>query len=261
MPQAQEAHPLPALYTAFAGWWPLLSAPADYEEEAAVYTELLCALTQGETRTVLELGSGGGNNAGFMQDHFRMTLCDLSPEMLAVSRKRNPACEHIQGDMRTLRLRRQFDAVFIHDAIIYMCTEADLRRALETAYCHCRPGGAVLLVPDYTEESFAPATHHGGCDGEQGAMRYLQWDHDPVPGDGQYHVNLAYVLEQPDGVLPTISGETHVCGLFSQADWFRWIREAGFIEGEVVVQAEDGEGAGLQMFSGRKPTGAETARD
>ncbi len=28
---------------------------------------------------------------------------------------------------------RQFDAVFVHDAICYMATESDLRKAIETA--------------------------------------------------------------------------------------------------------------------------------
>ena len=32
-----------------------------------------------------------------------------------MSRSINPECEHVQGDMRTLRLGREFDAVFVHD--------------------------------------------------------------------------------------------------------------------------------------------------
>ena len=35
--------------------------------------------------------------------------------------------------LRTLRLGRAFDVVFIHDAIDYMTTHHDLRLALETA--------------------------------------------------------------------------------------------------------------------------------
>ncbi len=95
--------------------------------------------------TLLELGSGGGNNAFHLAATFAsLTLTDLSPAMLAVSRGLNPGCEHIQGDMRSLRLDRTFDAVFVHDAIEYMTTLSDLRRALETAYVHCRPGGCAL---------------------------------------------------------------------------------------------------------------------
>jgi hypothetical protein len=53
------------------------------------------------------------------------------------SRVLNPECEHVEDDMRTVRLGRQFDCVFIHDAVAYMTTESDLRRAIETAFVHC----------------------------------------------------------------------------------------------------------------------------
>ena len=76
----------------------------------------------GEATTLLELGSGGGNNASHLKHRFECTLTDLSPEMLALSRTLNPECEHIEGDMRTLRLERTFDAVFVHDAIAYITT-------------------------------------------------------------------------------------------------------------------------------------------
>jgi hypothetical protein len=46
-----------------------------------------------------------------------MTLVEPSVGMLAVSRALNPDLEHVQGDMRTVRLGRHFDAVFVHDAI------------------------------------------------------------------------------------------------------------------------------------------------
>jgi hypothetical protein len=53
--------------------------------------------------------------------------------MLELSRGLNPECEHVVGDMRPLHLGRQFDAVFVHDAVMYMTTEDDLRQAMETA--------------------------------------------------------------------------------------------------------------------------------
>ena len=51
--------------------------------------------------------------------------------MLALSRALNPECEHLAGDMRTLRLGRVFDAVFVHDAVCYMTTRADLREFIQ----------------------------------------------------------------------------------------------------------------------------------
>ena len=61
-----------------------------------------------------------------------------------------------------MRLGRTFDAVFVHDAIEYMTTEADLRQAVATAYEHCRPGGVAVLVPDDIAENFEPATDPAG---------------------------------------------------------------------------------------------------
>jgi SAM-dependent methyltransferase len=101
----------PRLYRELADWWPLLSAPEGYAEEAAEYTRLILEASNGEARTVLELGSGGGNNASYMKASFDLTLVDRSPQILDVSRRLNPECEHLEGDMRSVRLGRAFDAV------------------------------------------------------------------------------------------------------------------------------------------------------
>lgn len=153
---------LPKLYTELADWWPLLSPPEDYAEEAEFYRQAIISACEFKPQTLLELGSGGGNNASHLKQHFEMTLVDISLDMLAISRQLNPECEHIEGDMRTIRLNRQYDAVFIHDAIDYMQSPSDLCSAISTAYSHCQPGGVALFAPDNTWESFQPSTSHGG---------------------------------------------------------------------------------------------------
>ena len=119
------------LYSELADWWPLLSRPADYEEEAHIFRETIIQNSKRPPKTMLELGSGGGNNASFLKRYFAVTLVDLSADMLRVSRNLNPECEHIQGDMRSIRLERTFDIIFIHDAIGYMSTRAQLEQACE----------------------------------------------------------------------------------------------------------------------------------
>ncbi|HZB60799.1 MAG TPA: class I SAM-dependent methyltransferase, partial [Actinomycetota bacterium] len=156
----------PKMYGELAGWWPLLSAPAGYAEEAEIYRRLLATAGDRAPETVLELGSGGGNNASHLKAHFRLTLVDLSAGMLEVSRELNPGCEHVQGDMRTVRLGRVFDAVFVHDAVAYMTSEEDLRKVMDTAFAHCRPGGAALFAPDHLRENFRTGTDYGGHDGD-----------------------------------------------------------------------------------------------
>ena len=122
---------MPKLYEELAAWWPLMSPPADYAEEAAFYATTLANACDAPPAAVLELGSGGGNNASHMKTRFaRMTLAEPSAGMREVSRALNPDCAHVDGDMRSLRLGREYDAVFVHDAVCYMTTEADLRKAI-----------------------------------------------------------------------------------------------------------------------------------
>jgi hypothetical protein len=74
--------------------------------------------------------------------------------MLAVSRRLNPELEHIEGDMRSLRLGREFDVVFLHDAVMCMTSEDDLLLAIATAHAHARPGGVVLILLDFPRETW-----------------------------------------------------------------------------------------------------------
>jgi SAM-dependent methyltransferase len=222
------------IYQELAAWWPLWSPPEDYLEEATFFAQVLKESAPG-VRTLVEFGSGGGSNAFHLKAHYTLTLVDISPEMLAVSRAINPECEHLVGDMRSARLGRQFDLVFIHDAIDYMTTEADLRLAFETAFLHCKPGGVALFVPDHVHETFKPTTDHDEHDGEDGrALRVLEWQYDPDPTDSTYLMHFAFLLRENGEVH--FEHDTHVCGLFARADWLGWLKEAGFQASSVIDQ-------------------------
>jgi SAM-dependent methyltransferase len=238
---------MPKLYEALAPWWPLMSAPADYAEEAAFYGSTLEAASDGRLRTVLELGSGGGNNASHLKARFEMVLVEPSSGMRAVSRALNRECEHVAGDMRTVRLGREFDAVFVHDAVAYMTTEADLMLAIETAFVHCRPGGVALFAPDYVRENFRPSTDHGGHDGEDRGMRYLEWCWDPDPADSTYLVDYAYLLRMPDGTARA-EHDRHVEGLFARGDWLRMLHAAGFQARALPLQHSEVEPGAHEVF-------------
>ena len=217
----------PRLYRDLASWWHLFSSPADYRIETRPFRRLLLSHGTRPARTLLELGSGGGNNASFLKKWFDITLVDLSPGMLSASRLLNPECWHARGDMRTVRLKKTYDRVLIHDAIMHMTTERDLFRALATAFIHTRPGGATVVAPDCTRESYAPITHHGGNDGVRRALRYLEWSFDPDPRDCSYEVRFVYLLRDARGRVRT-RNDVHRFGVFSKATWLRVLRAAGF---------------------------------
>lgn len=245
-----------ALYHELAPWWPLLSAPEEYADEAAFYARALRAAGDAPPRTVLELGSGGGNNASHLKRHFAMVLAEPSDGMRAVSAALNPDCEHVAGDMRTVRLGRTFDAVFVHDAIGYMTTEADLRRALATVWAHCRPGGGALLAPDFVMELYAPGTECGGHDAPDGrALRYLEWHWDPDPDDTTYVVDYACLVRERDGTVRAVH-DRHLEGLFPRALWLRLLVDAGFEAVRAMpLEHPDLEPGAHEVFVARRPGG------
>jgi SAM-dependent methyltransferase len=216
------------IYNELADWFHLLTHPSEYADEAADYVRLI-RQARPEARTLLELGAGGGNNASHMKRHFTCTLTDLSPRMLEVSRSINPDCEHIQGDMRELRLGRLFDTVFVHDAVEYMTSIDDLSRAVQTAFVHTRPGGVALFVPDGTRESFVAYADHGGHDGPDGrALRYLEWTIDTDPADAFYDVHFACMLKE--GAAVRVVHDRHRHALFTRQQWLDVLGRAGFVQ-------------------------------
>lgn len=239
------------LYTDLAVWWPLLSPPSEYEEEAGIYAQAMLDACEGDARTLLELGCGGGNNASFLKRRFECTLVDPAPGMLAHSRALNPECEHREGDMRTVRLGREFDVVFVHDAVCYMTTLEDLRQAVATAWVHCRPGGAVLFAPDYVRETFEPGSDTGGVDDGARGLRFLEWVCDPNPDDTSYTVDYAYMLREPDGSV-SVQHDRHLEGLLPAADWLGVLREAGF-EASAVPFVHSQVDRPIDLFVGHRP--------
>jgi SAM-dependent methyltransferase len=234
------------MYNDLAQWWPLLSPPSEYEDEAADLLSRLQPRHQALPATFLELGSGGGSLAYHLKHHFQLTLTDRSPAMLAVSQAINPECEHLVGDMRSLRLNRQFDIVMVHDAIMYATEPSMVRATLQTAAIHCRPGGTVVVLPDYVRETFVPGTDHGGNDASDGrGLRYLEWSWDPDPTDETYLVEYAFLLRAADGTV-AVAHDRHVEGLFARAQWLQWFAEAGMPAHNVL------DSSGRDIFIGRR---------
>lgn len=215
------------LYQDLAGWWPLISPPDQYAQDAACVAAVLGS-AEIPVREMLDLGSGGGHVAVHLKDRLALTLVDLSAEMLAVSRRLNPECAHHQGDMRTVRLGRTFDAVLVHDSVDYMTTEAELGQVLATAFAHCRPGGIAVFAPDHIAETFQAGSGGGGSGDAAGRhASFREWAWDPDPADSWIQSEYEFVLRAADGTVQVIR-EAHRLGAFSRHAWLRLLAEAGF---------------------------------
>ena len=237
------------IYDDLTPWYRLIDPPQDHQDEAAAYTRALTGAISGRAETLLELGAGAGHNALFMKHRFRCTLTDISPRMQSLSREINPECEHLPGDMRTLRLGREFDAVFVHDAICYITTRDDLARVAETAFVHTRAGGAALFAPDYVRERFQETSNPLAFDDGGRALRGVEWAWDPDPSDTHYRVDYAFLLR--DGGTVTAVHDVHDEGVFPIAAWMDVLQAAGF-DVTLVERPLDEDGQTDRVFLGRR---------
>jgi SAM-dependent methyltransferase len=248
-PTTQPPGEPPCLYRELADWYPLLTPVADYAEEAACYHRLFETHCRHPPRTLLDLGSGGGHNAAHLQARLSCTLVDLAPAMLAQSRRLNPKCEHVQADMRSVRLGRVFDCVLVHDAVCYMASRADLQAAIATAFEHTAPGGVALFQPDFVAETFEPGTETGGSDANGRGMRYLEWRWVPESSHEIYLTDMAYLLHDENGAVE-VRHDRHVMGLFPRALWLHLIGASGFEPLAVLFAHSSGSVTGHELFLG-----------
>jgi hypothetical protein len=186
----------PLLYGELASWYRLVDPPDDHRTEAEFYIECFERAVSGPCETLLELGAGAGHNGLHLKKRLRCTLSDLSEAMRTLSLELNPECEHVAGDMRTMRLERTFDAVLVHDAICYMTTREDLEAAARTAFVNTRPGGAAMFVPDCVRETFHEQSELQGAGAGERSARFLMWTWDPDPTDEAYRVDFAFLFRE-----------------------------------------------------------------
>jgi len=136
----------------------------------------------------------------------------------------------------------------VHDAVMYITTEDDLRTVAETAFVHTRPGGAALFAPDCVKETFVETSHliEGNADGR--SLRCVEWYWDPDPNDSTFTTDYVFALRE-DG-RTTVHHDQHIEGLFARDTWLRILGSAGFRPESVDCLIE---GLGSEVFLCRRP--------
>ncbi len=254
----RELHMILRLYSDLAHLWPIISPPEEYMVEAQEWLEVIRARV-GTGRdsapglpTLLELGCGGGHLLSHLTEHFITEAVDVSPQMLEISQRLNPQTLHHVGDMRDIRLGREFDVVAIHDAINYMTTEDDLRAAIVTAEVHLNPGGLVLLAPDCIRETFTgPRVVEWTREAEDRSVTFIEYMGKPRPASTTIESVFVFVIDE-DGEI-RVEVDRHTGGLFPTETWLNLLDAAGLDAEYIQTNAYEG-GFGGNLFVGRKAT-------
>lgn len=231
------------LYDDLASWWTVLSPSDEREEEAAQILRWLA----GPAR-LLELGSGIAPLTPWIPDAVELTLVDGAPRMVEAARGLYPSRTHVVGDMRTIALETTYDAVLLHDAVMYLRTEADLRAAFQTAWNHLEPGGRFCVLPDFVAEDFEEHLVSGTRSVGDRTVAMTEWHWDPDPTDGTVQVDFTLLLRE-GGTMRAVH-DRHVMGLHPRERFWRLLRSIGFEPVEVPFDDLRAEG---DVFLVRRP--------
>ncbi len=127
----------------------------DYAAEAYQIHQFIQAHKHASGNTLLDVACGTGTHAGFLSQYYQVTGTDLNANMLKVARKKHPEIRFVEGDMRSLDLNGQFDAITcLFSAIGYMKTKPDLQKAVKSMSHHLLPGGVLLVEPWFSQEQW-----------------------------------------------------------------------------------------------------------
>ena len=147
--------------------------------------------------------------------------------MLEIAKKLNPEIFYQVGDMRTVRLKKKFDAATILDSINYIRTKEDLRKTFATVYEHLKPGGIFLTFVEQIAEKFIQNdTKYSVHSCKDLEIVFIENYYDPDQTDTSYEISFIYLIRHK-GELEVCT-DYHICGIFNLATWFEFLKVTGF---------------------------------
>lgn len=142
-------------YSRLARYYDQMYAHIDYRGAADRLHEIIQKHKQSVGNRLLDVACGTGTHIMHLKDRYQVMGFDISEEMLAVAREKCPSITFIQGNMVSMELNQIFDVITcLFGSITYLTTEDELRLALQSFSKHVGLGGAVIIEPLFTEETY-----------------------------------------------------------------------------------------------------------
>jgi hypothetical protein len=110
---------------------------------------------------------------------------------------------------------------------MHMRSERDLKRAIATAFAHCKHGGIALFQPDFVRETFDLSTRRGGHSENGRQVRFVETQGSRGGSRTLVDVDFEFTLTNEKG-RTRVARDRHVVGLFPRATWLKMLRAAGF---------------------------------
>jgi SAM-dependent methyltransferase len=137
----------------YADQYDLFYGDKDYESECDLLEQVFQRYRKVPVQSILDLGCGTGNHSIHLARRgYKVHGVDLSEDMLAhaVEKSQKETIKYppvfSQGDIRSVDLGKQFDAVLMMFAVLgYQLTNDDVLATLSTVRKHLKPGGIFIF--------------------------------------------------------------------------------------------------------------------
>jgi ubiquinone/menaquinone biosynthesis C-methylase UbiE len=199
------------MFTDSAQWYDLLYAFKDYAGEADQVMKQLERIHP-HAGSILDVACGTGSHDSYLAEKFRVDGLDINTSLLAIAQTKNPHGKYHVGDMTDFSLPDKYDIILcLFSSIGYVKTLDNLDNTLRCFKRHLNPGGAVLLEPWFTAETWRPGTVHMlTAETEDGKIcRMSSSQRNGTLSVMMFH----YLVGTPEGVQHFT--ELHELGLFS----------------------------------------------
>lgn len=149
------------MFHELAKYYDLLASGKDYGAETRRLEELARAHGRSMGRDWLDVACGTGRHLEHLRRSREVVGLDLSPQMLAIARRRLPGVRLYRRDMRSFDLARKFDVVTcLYSAIGHVGSERELAAVYESLARHLKPGGVAIVEPWFTPGAFHDGSAH-----------------------------------------------------------------------------------------------------
>jgi len=225
------------VFANYARYYDILYRDKDYATEAEYVAGLIRRFLP-SAQSILELGSGTGIHANLLaKKGFSVHGIERSQEMLArslsLTDKTTPGNGQLTfspGDIRDIRLNRDFDAVIaLFHVISYQTTNEDVTAAFETARHHLKSGGIFIFDVWYGPAVLTqrPEVRIKRMADDKTEVTRLA---EPVLHPNENRVDVNYNVFVRDLATQAVSEfkETHAMRYFFKPEIVRWASLSGF---------------------------------
>jgi ubiquinone/menaquinone biosynthesis C-methylase UbiE len=143
------------LHNQLAKYYDRVYSFRDYLDEAVRLQNLIIKYSESGGNELLDVACGTGLHLKHLKDDFVCTGVDVSKSMLKIARKNVKGVTFKEADMKTMRLKKQFDVITcMLSSIGYVKTPVSLEKTIQNFSNHLNKGGLVLIEPSHAKSFY-----------------------------------------------------------------------------------------------------------